>query len=210
MAKPAQVNICNMALVGIGHTELIEDLDEGSTESDICELEYDQCRDEVLESWDWDFARKRQQPAALDDTTLDLGAVPSGWTYAFALPADCVPNGLRAIYSGTRNPREDEKTPFAVEYDGATAQSIVLTDIEEPEFIYTARVEDPNRFSALFVRALAERLAIPLLRGLRKDPRLVDQQWKLYQATLAMAIAATKKNVQPDVEPAPSWIANRG
>jgi hypothetical protein len=126
-----------------------------SEEAFACKRLFPQALDEVLEAGAW--PPRRTRPAQLTATTLDLGEVPAGWTYAYALPADCVPNGLQRIYPGTRNPRSDQETPHAIEWDAATGQFIVLTDDDAPEFLYTPRVETTAKYAASFARAVAER-----------------------------------------------------
>jgi hypothetical protein len=204
-----KVQICNLALNSIGHTKFIEDLTE-SRRGDVCNEVFDACLDEVLEAFEWPFATRHATPAQLDATTLDLGAVPSGWTYAYALPADCVPNGLRRIYPGTRNPRRDQETPFAIEYDGATDQTIVLTDDDAPEFIYTARVTNAALYSGSFGRALSRTGSrSTCVLGLRKDAKLAQQAETGVRARLAKAAASAQRSVKPDEPPAPSWIEDR-
>jgi hypothetical protein len=205
----SDVDICNLALIAIGHTKLIQNFEEDSTEADVCQTVFEQCRDEVLEAVAWPFATRRSAPARLTATTLELGDVPDEWSYAYALPADCVPNGLRRISTGSRNLRDDEETPFVVEYDGELEQLIVLTDDDAPEFVYTARIEDTTLYSPTFVRALAERIAIELVRGLRKDAKLVPLHAQAYQAALGKAVAAAKRNQHPDPAPLPEHIAGR-
>lgn len=210
MADRSKTDICNLGLFDIGHTKTIGNVDtERSEEAIVCRGLYDQALDEVLEMWAWPFATRRSQPAQLDGTTLDLGAVPDGWTYAYALPDDCVPNGLRRIYPGTRNPRSDEETPHAIEYDGETDQVIVLTDDDAPEFVYTARITNTPKYAASFSRAVAARLGVYLITALRKDLKLVPLQEAKAGKALGEAISSAKRAVMPDQEPAPSWITNR-
>jgi hypothetical protein len=156
MADRSKTDICNLALFAIGHTKTVADVDtEKSEEAFACKRLFPQALDEVLEAGAW--PPRRTRPAQITATTLDLGEVPAGWTYAYALPADCVPNGLQRIYPGTRNPRSDQETPHAIEWDAATGQFIVLTDDDAPEFLYTPRVETTAKYAASFARAVAER-----------------------------------------------------
>jgi hypothetical protein len=206
----SDVDICNLALHAIGHTKGIGALTvEDSEEAAACLVQYAQCRDEVLEDAEWPFATRRSAPAALDGTTLDLGAVPDEWTYAFALPADCVPNGLRRISVGVRNLSPGQEPKFVVEYDGTLQSNVVFTDEKTPEFVYTARITNTALFSPAFVRALAARIAVELIPALRKDLSKVDGQWKLYQFWLGKAKSKAKSSEKPDTEPLPPQIAGR-
>lgn len=212
--QKAEVEICNLALNGIGHTRFIASPDEDSEEADVCKLSYPQVRDEALEILKPSFATRRSRPAALDATTLDLGVVPDGWKYAYAPPADCVPNGLRAVVPAgglaVHNPRPDQQIPFAIEYDGKTAQVLVLTDQQNAELVYTARIEDATKYTATFCRALAERMGPDLVRGIRKDPRLLQAAAATSASATAAAVssAGRAEKVSPE-DPVPFHIAAR-
>lgn len=196
-----EVTICNLALNAIGVTAYIAALDEGSNEANACALAYPQARDEELEVTAPTWATRRARPAQLDPAQLDLGEVSGGWAYAYALPDDALPNGLRSVYGGIRAPRDDEQIRFAVEYDGNTGQAVVLTDEPTPEFVYTARITDPARFPATFARAIAERMAKDLIRGLRKDLRLLEVQRKISGEASGTAVASAGRASNPDPEP---------
>lgn len=213
MAAPSEVDICNLGLNAIGHTQFISSLDpkaDDSLEAEVCALAYPQCRDEVLEATQMPFATRRARPAPLDATKLDLGTVPDGWCYAFALPADCLPNGLQRIWPCTRQPQSTEEIPFGIEYDGKTNQVIVLTDLLSPEFIYTVRITDTNRFAPTFCRALSERVGCDAIRGLRKDARLFEPQFKIYSAAEATAKMSGRRAQRPDSEPEAFFLQDRG
>jgi len=199
--QKSEVAICNLSLNGIGHTAFISALDEDSEEANVCQFAYPQARDEELEVQQPSWATRRVRPAPLLATTLDLGEVPGGWTYAYALPADCLPNGLRGIYSGIRAPRDDQQVPFAPEWDEATQQVVILTDQANAELVYTARVEDPTRFPPTFARAIAERMAKDLIRGLRKDLRLLDAQRKISGEASSTAAASEARTERPGPDP---------
>ncbi|HEY2848353.1 MAG TPA: hypothetical protein VGI97_00620 [Gemmatimonadaceae bacterium] len=196
-----EATICNLALNGIGVTAFISDLAEDSNEANICRLVYPQARDEELEVTAPGWATARVRPAPIDETTLALGEVPGGWKYAYALPDDALPNGLRSVYPGIRSPRDDQQIRFAVEWDSATQQVVVLTDQEDPEYVYTARITDPARFPATFARAIAERMAKDLIRGLRKDLRLLEAQRRMSGEASGTAAASAGRASKPDPEP---------
>lgn len=224
------VDICNKALLRVGHTQFIEHLTpaDGSVEQDVCNRCYADCVDEVLSSAFWPFATRRWLPAQIAPGTLSSGAVPTGWTYAYPLPPDLIslrsiapsnllnvqlgllPVNLNAIFAGLRSQREDQQTPFTVEYDSKLQANIALTDAATPEWIYTVRITDPNLFDANFVNALAWRLAQELAPSLRKDMKVLAGCKSMYEASVGDAAASAKRGVRPDQEPPPSWISARG
>lgn len=207
----SDVSICNLALSRIGHTDFIADLvNDTSAEAEACRQAYGPARDEVLESAPWPFATRRARPAPLDGTALDNGSVPTGWTYAYALPADIIgPSGIRSIWPGVRNPRVSDEIPFAISYDGNSDQTIVLTDEQSPELIYTVAVTNAARFSAKFGSAVAFRLAAELALSIKKDAKLAQLMAQAYQQALAEAFAFARTGTKPDVEPDPDFIAAR-
>src|SRR4051812_47202369 len=195
-----EVTICNLALNAIGVTAYISDLNESSDEANACRLAYPQARDEELEVTAPSWATRRVRPAALDPAQLDLAGGAGGWAYAYALPHDALPHGLRSGFSGIRPPPGDQQIRVAVGYDGNTGQAIVLTDQETPEFVYTARITDPARFPATFARAIAERMAKDLIRGLRKDLRLLEAQRRMSGEASGTAAASAGRASKPDPE----------
>lgn len=210
MADRSKTDMCNLALYDIGHTKSINDVDtERSEEARVCKGLFDQVLDEVLEDYPWPEATGRAQPAAIDETTLDLGAVPDGWTYAYALPADCVPNGIRKVYPGVRNPRRDQEVPHAIENDARTGQTIILTDEEDPELLYTRRLTNYAKISPSLARAVSTKLGEYIIPALRKELKLVPVQAQKYERALAKATTSAKRGEMPDEDPDPSWIANR-
>lgn len=198
-------DIVNLALILIGHTNPVVSLATDGTETaDVANAVYEQDRDEVLAAFWWPFALRRALPAALDATTLAAGAVPSGWGYAFAIPGDAVAGEIHGIY-----PMDTGLAPnFALEYDGALGQTVILTNDDQPEFFYTARVTDVRQFPPLFVRALAGKLAEDFVLGLRKDPKLGQVAHAYYQAALGAARAEAARTSN-QIRPIPHHLAVR-
>lgn len=209
----SKTDICNMALVQIQHSRLLDDVDtDDSPEADVCKLFYDQDRDEALEAAPWPFATRRYKPAALDATTLDSGAVPSGWSYAYAAPADLIK--LRGIFDTVRNPGLDQQWPFDVHYDANLQANIILTDKAPDasvpvEFIYTARITAEALFPASFARLLALRLAPDLALGIAKDPQLAKGLMGAYEMALGNAVRTALEGVHPDPPPLAQHIRVR-
>lgn len=206
----SEAAICNVALARIGHTLFIDTLDDASAEAEVCKRLYPACRDEVLETQHWPFATRRYKPAAILATTLDLGDVPSGWAYAFALPADGIPNGIQRIESGLTVEREDQAVPYDVEYDNKTQQNILLANAATPEIVYTMRLLDTKRFSPSFDSAVAWRLAIDLILPLRKDPQTAIRVMAAYKDAIGKAGSTALQSVRPGVEPKPQHLTARG
>lgn len=178
----SKVEIWNMALSRIGHSERIADPDEGSTASDLCMLIYDQCLDYVLEDFPWRFAKKRLALSTV------AGTPPTAWAYQYAIPADCL--RIRAFANPiSRTPLAQEKIPFERATDGTTA--LIYTDLEDAELIYTCRITDVSKFDASFVSSLAYYLASEMAVPLRgaAGVQLADAMLNKYMGQVRIAAA---------------------
>ena len=178
----SKVQICNLALSRIG-ARRIQSLSDSIKEARECTAHYDFARDAVLEDHDWTFARKRLTLALLSDTY-------SGWEYAYQYPSDCVI--ARHIYNdtgadtGTSYDIDSDryeplgKTEFEIVSSEDKDYRVILTNKEDAELRYTARVTDANLYSAKFVSALAFRLAAELAIPIRSDSKLAQSVMKSY------------------------------
>src|SRR5688572_22239346 len=102
------VQICNLALVRVGVKNTIQDLEEGSVESDVCREIFDIQRDLALGAWWWSFAKGRKDLGRLALDARD------DWAFAYALPSDCIQP--RFLWAG----RTDDlalQIPFDLEAD---------------------------------------------------------------------------------------------
>jgi hypothetical protein len=199
-------DIVNLALVVIGQTKQIDDLTADDSEAaDVANLVYEQDRDEVLSVFSWPFATSRAKPAPVLATSLDLGAVPGGWSYAYARPADAL--RVRSIFTAP-GALPDSGADFAEAYDPTLGARVILSNDDAPEFLFTFRVTDVKQFPPLFVRALAGRLAEDLALGLRKDPKVGQVVHAYYLQALAEAKADALKG-QHTAAWTPAHIAAR-
>lgn len=199
--------ICNLALVLIGQTTPVVSLTaDDSEQADVLNMVFEQDRDEVLAVFSWPFATSRVKPAPIDATTLNLGAVPGGWGFAFAMPADAL--RVRSIFTAL-NGLPDDSAGFDIAYDPTLGARIILSNDDAPEFLITFRITDVKQFPPLFVRALAGRLAEDLVLGLRKDPKMgqVAHAYYLSQLAEAKADALKGQNLGNWI---PAHIAARG
>ena len=150
----SEVQIAKLALQHIGDRWDISDLTEATPEAEQVNLVFDDTRDALLRQHPWNFAKKYASPATLS------GTVPGNWTYMYAYPTDAV------RVNGIIDPVETG-TPIKFEVArNASDVKVVLTDQEDAEFFYTARITDTVQFDPEFTMALsyalAARLAMPL------------------------------------------------
>jgi hypothetical protein len=113
------------------------------------------------------------------------------WTYAYTLPSDFL--AARFIY-----PRKSR-----IQYDiesGPAYTTILLTNEEDADLIYTARVSTITKWSAGFIKAFAWKLAADLAAPLQLDEKKVVWADGRYKAELSKALAADLKQTQDDIQ----------
>lgn len=189
------VDICNRALSRLGTRSTIAALDENSTEARAASIWYAATRDALLRVHDWNFARHRV-------TLGELGGAPAGWTYRYALPADCL-RLLRIV--SVRGDREPAR--FEVVSDGALRS--VLSDEPEAEAIYTMRVVDPTLYDAAFSAALVDQLAAHIAYPVTQKTEVAVRLAQMARATLADAMVANAGEAMSLTDRLPDWIEGR-
>ena len=183
-----KTSICNLALAKLGISPIMA-LTDDSKQAQFCSRFYDQTRDEVLQSHRWNFAMRRVALNKLAD------APQSEWAVAYQLPVDC----LRVVELNGYEPTE-RKGEYSVE------AGQLLTDEEEANIRYIARVEDGTFYHPLFVHALATMLASRLagpLTGSRNMPQELLQEYAAItgaQARMADAFEERLRRKMPWVE----------
>ena len=192
----SDVGICNLALARVG-AEKITDLSEGSPAALDCARLYEPLRDALLAAHPWRFAEAHQALALMAD------AAPAGWTYAYALPADCL--AARAVVDGQTGITERPSPPVPFAVSGAT----VLTDQVGAVLIYTRRATDPVRFDPLFTDALATKLAADLAMARRLDRLIRDQMVRDHQLIMAQARLADALAGTVETAHTPDWLQAR-
>lgn len=220
------VDICNGALVHVGHTDFLTSSSDTSIAAQVCDKIYEQTRNSTLKAFPWPFCTRR--------STLALLAYSrTGFANAYALPPDCLSprylfNGFRPGGGGAWSPgwellRNNAQvlagplpqsgygglwTPFAVE-TGDAGVPVLLADVDGAELVYTAKVEDPHAFPADFTEALQYALAVKLARAIVKKEAIAQAMFTYYRAELARASAAALRESKDDGTPEGSTISAR-
>jgi hypothetical protein len=191
------VTISNMALSRIGARSTIASLTEDSNEARHCKLLFDHARDATLEAFDWNFARVRVALA-------ELGDEPTGWSYRYAYPSNCIQP--RFLEAPTRTER---RLPYRIEAKADLSGRVILTDVEDAVLVYTARVTDPALFTPSFVTALSWRLGADLAIPITGKESLQQRCLAMWQNTLNSAAVNDANAEAPDEIPDASWISAR-
>lgn len=183
----SEADICNGALVCVGVGQFLDNLSEDTAEARACDQIYARTRDALLEKAPWKFARRR---AVLALSTEER----TGWAYVYALPSDCL--APLFLDPGVLMPAAAERVPF--DWEAGTSGSVagpalLLTNQEEAELHYTARVENVSLFSPGFVEALEWAIAAKLALVLPIKPALAAQA-KVEAKRLLLEATATMLN----------------
>lgn len=210
--------ICNMALGIAGSRDFIDSLAEGSEQSDVCNLYYDQGRKKVLRAYAWSFARQRQ---VLTATTL----VRTGWSYVYKAPDDHLvikeihPSGLSGILGfpslpWRRSIRSDQRIPFKIENDppdpiGQGLGKIILCDLADPEAWYIADCEDTTIMTESYTEPLSYWLGSKFAYNLLSDPAKGAGLYKEYKSQLLEGIEEDINEAQEDPLPPSIYEAIR-
>ncbi len=181
----SSVSICNQALSWLGANPITA-LTDNTPEGRICDANYENLRDAVLEAREWSFATARAQ-------LNTLAASPSwGPGIAFQLPAD----QLRVL-SVHEDTGQRVRGAWTIEGDA------LIIEKASVNIRYIRRVEAPKKFSPSFVQALAARIAADSALPLVQSARMQKDMWTLYERKLKDAAAldgmqGTREKIRSD------------
>lgn len=193
----SEVEICNLALSRIGAGATISDLSEESQEAFHCNLVYASARDAVLRDFPWSFAKKYKK---LSVATTSLGK----WSYAYTYPNDAL--SVRSILQA-----DDAADPikFEIALKDDNVSKVILTNQENAELVYTAKVTDATLFDALFIQALSWRIASEVAMPLTRDANAMQSAYQMYQSIVADAQLADARESYDTIERDAEWVRGR-
>jgi hypothetical protein len=192
----SEVDICNQALVKVGAARIValaDDTKQARTLNAIYAIK----RDAELAANPWTFAIKRAQ------ITASVTAPVFGWARAFSLPSDY----LAMVEVGSDYSFYDSGDGALFGLETASDGSIaVLTDQPTPLNVrYVFRVTNPLRFSALFVEALACRLAAEVCEELTQSASKKEALWGEHRRAIREARRLNAIEQPPRKNPPTSW-----
>lgn len=176
--------ICNQALRSIGADE-ITSLDDNVETARVLTDIFTPIRNEVLSAHPWNFAIKRDGLTA--STTPDWG-----YDYSYSLPSDY----LRII-------RMEDDEEFKVEQDK------LLTDEDEANVLYIAKITDSSKYTPWFVSALVSRLAAELAYSIVNNQQLARDKFEEYKEKLKLAKSIEGQEGTTEKEEDTSWLDER-
>ncbi len=184
---PSETDISNLALQHLGESRINSIADTGDKVSRTCAVNFDQARDEALQSARWSCAKKQAALSKLAQAPLYK------WRAAYQLPPDFIRlieiEGEDAWLPKEYFDRQGNKLLIGrgCEYDGDMPDSL---NIE-----YIARVEDTTLFDPLLVESMAILLAMKCARALTgSDSKQAELRKEYEQVVLPRAMTL---NAQP-------------
>lgn len=196
----SDVEICNIALSRVAHTQPIVSFTEKSKAAELCRVFYAPLRELVLQAFPWPFAESIVALAS-------LGSPAPGWAYRYRYPANCLQ--VRDIVQPgfRRSLTSDMQIPYKIGYDAGGR--VIHTDQPEAACRFTFKVEDSTFFDPQFADALAWRLAMDLALPLSSKPDLQQFAAQQYQIALTIAEGSAFEESQDDPEPESEFITVR-
>jgi hypothetical protein len=188
----SKVELANRALAKLGE-DAITSFQDGSNASRAVASAYDSVRDAVLRAHPWSFALMRAAIPALSSAPIfEYGK-------AFQLPTDFLRlveiSGIDGRYRTWR-----------------VVGRRIEVDAEAPlRILYIRRVDDPNEYDALFIEAMAARLAAEMSQQLTDNNGLGERMEQVYRDLLSEARMVDAKEGPPRQMPDGLWLdARRG
>ena len=181
-----EVDICNMGLARLG-ANLITTFDDGTTEANLCKLQYPFLRNMVLTARAWTFATSRKQLAS----GVPPDPIPAGWGYAYLVPDDCLRVIQLYIPNATSSVDQWQDTQFDSRYITISWERLkdYLYANNGPTLWckYVTLVEDTGLYDVAFIDALSAKIAMELAMPITNNPTILDGMTRLYAAKLVDA-----------------------
>jgi hypothetical protein len=190
----ANSDVINKALVHLGVTERISDIeDTSSNEAVAIKRIYEDALKEMMRETDWFFLRKYQALA-------ELVTVPTTeFEHAYSRPADCLK--ARRIVSGQLP--DSEKTRIKFEEAHSDLGPVILTNQPDAVLEFTVYDDDPTHWDPLFLRAFALKVAMLAAPAVTKGDPFQMQDKLEVQYTKALIKARTAQYRERKAGPRP-------
>lgn len=204
----SEADVANLALGRLRVSSFITALSDQNNEARLCSRFFNQCRQEVLRAFPWNFASK---PQALAEV---VGQEYPGWTYVYQYPDDCLRihavsdvSGIRDVGSAVYSSRWRDfdvmckRWPFRIGLKDDNASRVVMSDMPSAYAFFTADVETIGVWPPDAVSALAWRLAVEIGGPLQADSSVRQDAANGYALSLAGAAASSMNEAQSDPVP---------
>ncbi|EKC5520911.1 hypothetical protein OP256_001275 [Vibrio parahaemolyticus] len=188
----SKTDICNGALLRIGHTERISNVDsERSLAAENCREFWDVSVKSVLEGMNPSFARRTELLTKLSDEVSHEYSNVYLWPDDCLVPREVIPGN----HHRNRKINQKLKIDFIKGQSNDGKKKTIVTDADNAYLIYTTGNVQTHMFDNSTCIAISLLLGANLALSLKKDKELAQQLNGLYMA-LTSKIEATDGNSQ--------------
>lgn len=170
----SQTSICNQALAKLGANPIIN-IDQESTEAQLCKTFYTDVLQAVLEEYPWTFATKRYELPKSAETP------PPPFAAQYLIPSN-----ILAIVQASSNPDFTRINPTEWQVENG----YIVSDSGTMYIKAIIDVTDTRMFSAKFIRAFVSRMAAELSLPITQSREMHRQLMEEYGILLDRAISA--------------------
>jgi hypothetical protein len=170
----SEVSICNQAISWLGGN-LITSLGDSTTEAILCNANYAELRDAVMEEGKWTFATKRFK--LLPSTLTPV----YGYSNQFEIP-----NGVLSVIQATQYADNLNTTE---DFDWRREEDFIVANVDAVYCKCIIQIVDPKKFSKTFNQALAARIAADIAPTLTESTSKEEKMWAKYYRLLPTALA---------------------
>ena len=192
MTALSATSIANMALSHL-RQEPIRDLDESSNRAEVCNMWYDQSRQELLNSHTWNFALARSIRAKDVVSTAEFG-----YLYSYSLPKDFI--RFMSIGDGI------------TDYDYQIEGNRILTNDDFSDGLqlrYIRDVEDVSKMPPLFRSALSLKMAMNMAYAFTQSTKDIERINALYENVIGDIMAVNGQERPPIKKDESAYILAR-
>ncbi|EOS9874983.1 hypothetical protein ACNKTV_002747 [Vibrio parahaemolyticus] len=192
----SKTDICNGALLRIGHTERISNVDtERSLAAENCREFWDVSVKSVLEGTNPSFARRTERLNKLSDE------ISHEYSNVYLWPDDClVPRSvITDSQHKTRKINQRTKIDFIKSQSSDGLKKTIVTDADNAYLIYTTGNVQTHMFDNSTCIAISLLLGANLALSLKKDTGLAQQLNGAYMALISKVEAIDGNSQSTDV-----------
>ena len=186
--SPSETSIANAALTLLGERR-IDSLEDSSKTAKLLKERFSEVRDDVLRSYPWNFATKRE--AIVKDSTAPLWEFKHAYTF---------PNDLLRLIR-INNPAEH---PYRIE------GRMIVTDITSPiQIEFTAQIIDAQKMDVLFRQAFAAALAADIAEAITGSSTKVGEMQAMLREKMRAARTPDAQESSPRQIESSEWLDAR-
>ena len=195
----SKIDVINLALANLANQNFIQDDSEPNSEAIQAGKHWDVILESVLAEYPWSFAM-RETPLGLVEE-LSEG---SAWRCHYAYPAACV-----MVRKVIRPESRSQGFPFQIGRSHDGLRRVVMTDALPATAEYTTNDIPVSQMPAMFVNALAWRLAAEIALAQRADPQLFSSCLQAYTVQADQARLQDARERGPVTKRLGQWLRSR-